>query len=177
MSKFRFDEILRKRMVRWISATHNEHELTAACAQANDVIGKLRSKVPPCVLAAVLKAWLNGWCTARRFPESGHCALSTACAGEDSLEHYAVCSFGWRCMPTRAGLAHHPQTIKRFLLLELSGDDNLVMLACNVFAVMGVVNLMHAQRRRASSSELQGLLWERWRKAADHSAHVRRLLR
>ena len=55
--------------------------------QCAKVVG---SKLKPCVVAAVLETWVNGWCTSRRFQYHGNvCPFSST--GEDSIDHFACC--------------------------------------------------------------------------------------
>eukprot|EP00959_Pyramimonas_sp_CCMP1952_P054540 1140117-Pyramimonas_sp.AAC.1 len=49
----------------------------------------LRTATPPCVRAALLRTWFNGWCTGRRFQQQRACIFG--CALDDSIEHYARC--------------------------------------------------------------------------------------
>ena len=53
-------------------------------------LGHLRRLVAPRVRAAVLRTWLDGWATKRRFQSSG-CCLWGCDAGQDSVAHYARC--------------------------------------------------------------------------------------
>jgi hypothetical protein len=46
---------------------------------------------PSCVVAALLKTCLNGWCTARRFGQPHSRCLFGCDNAEDSLEHYLQC--------------------------------------------------------------------------------------
>ena len=71
------------------------------------VVKKLPKATPPRARAAVLRTWLDGWCTARRFGTRGtHCRFGCQ-FGEDSLEHYLRCSRLWRFGSTALQL-HDP---------------------------------------------------------------------
>ena len=58
--------------------------------RAMRVLRRLSALVPPRVLAAVLRTWWSGWCTARRFGKRASC-LFCGSAGWDSVEHASVC--------------------------------------------------------------------------------------
>eukprot|EP00969_Alexandrium_andersonii_P012236 533881-Alexandrium_andersonii.AAC.1 len=44
---------------------------------------------PPSTRRALARAWLNGWCTQRRFQCAGVCPFCGE--AEDSLEHFTQC--------------------------------------------------------------------------------------
>ena len=54
------------------------------------MLQRLARLVPPRVVAAVLRTWFNGWCTARRFQANGRCFFGCS-MGEDSVDHYMGC--------------------------------------------------------------------------------------
>ena len=60
------------------------------CHRLQLSLGAVAKWMPPCVVAAVLRASLNGWMAARRFQQKGRCVLG--CQGlEDSVAHYGRC--------------------------------------------------------------------------------------
>ena len=54
------------------------------------VLQRLARLVPPRVVAAVLRTWFNGWCTAHRFQAHGRCLFGCS-MGQDSVDHYMGC--------------------------------------------------------------------------------------
>ena len=58
--------------------------------RALEVLKRLRRLVPPRVVAATLRTWFNGWCTARRFQGRDSCFFGCR-LGEDSVHHYLRC--------------------------------------------------------------------------------------
>jgi len=88
------------------------------------VLTRLRRLVPPRVIAAILRTWYNGWCTARRFQQRAPCLFGCQ-HGEDSVHHYARC----RCLATfgerrlRLRRSSSPAALTRnFLLLDPAAD-------------------------------------------------------
>jgi hypothetical protein len=168
--------ILRRRLQRWL-IDPSSAELNDMVAKTISVIADVR-KAPPCVAAAVLKTWLNGWCTARRFQEPRRsCWLCETCSGDDSLEHYAVCPFAWSYLPSKLRISDSTKTIKRFMLLEPCEGDTPLLLACHVYAVMGVVNTLRAQQTRPTCMSTERLLWERWRAIGGRSRLIQKAVR
>ena len=85
--------LLSKRMRRWYSGRNVARDPMWMVDRALGVVPTLRA-APPCVIAAVLKTWLNGWCTSRRFQDTGRsCRLCEDCLGEDPMEHYVECMY------------------------------------------------------------------------------------
>ena len=83
----------------------------------------LRRSVPPSTVAAVLRTWLNGWCTSRRFSQEvlpcRFCSTET-----DALEHYLVCPAvitGWT---TRFGKVFPDTSADAFLMVS-DGEPGL----------------------------------------------------
>ena len=80
--------LLKRRWMRWLSGV----DLENAVAHALRAAQALRRVVPPCVvLHAILITWFNGWCTARRFQQTGLCCLCQDCNRPVEIEHYACC--------------------------------------------------------------------------------------
>ena len=92
----------------------------------------LRTAAPPCVRAALLRTWFNGWCAGRRFQQQRRCIFG--CMLEDLIEHYAPCpvahAFAWR----RLAIPSVSDSLGAFLLLDrpvatLSADAVLLLAA------------------------------------------------
>lgn len=69
------------------------------------VMQRLPKRTPPRVRAALLRTWLNGWCTQRRFGVRGTHCLFGCRLGEDDVRHYVACPRLWRFGCRRLGLA------------------------------------------------------------------------
>jgi len=60
------------------------------------VMKQLPKRTPPRVRAAMLRTWLDGWCTSRRFGDrGGRCAFGCP-LGDDAVQHYVCCPRLWR---------------------------------------------------------------------------------
>lgn len=59
--------------------------------RALQVLARLRSLVPPRVLAALMRTWYDGWCTRRRFQGRDSSCLFGCTCGDDSVQHYCCC--------------------------------------------------------------------------------------
>ena len=117
---------------------------------------KLKKEVPACILSAVARSWLNGWCTSRRFQQgTGNCWLSEDCGGDDSLEHYAMCPWSWRASCQRLKIDDSHRCLGRFLLLEPRAHEDVVLLALNLYAVYITRNAFKARGRRGQGDEPQ----------------------
>ena len=90
------------------------------------VMQKLPKKTPPRVRAAVLRTWLGGWCTDRRFGRRGGSCAFGCPLGEDALAHYVCCPQLWRFGAARLGLTDpgDPATRTTRALLWCSAADN-----------------------------------------------------
>jgi len=76
---------LRRRLDHWQIQVLPGHRVQRAIRCLKNVV----TVCPPRVCAALLRAWCNGWVTARRMQGVGSCILG--CGGPDSIEHYATC--------------------------------------------------------------------------------------
>ena len=106
---------------------------------------RLHGMVPPRIIAAIVRTWYNGWCTGRRFQQSGTCIFG--CQYEDSIEHYSRCpivmNFGHRYLNLERG-GHN---LERFLLLDVSPTSiSTVKIACQS-AWVATVYITHCRWR------------------------------
>ena len=94
---------------------------------------------------AVLKLWLNGWPTHRRFQRVRPCCLCGG--GEDSIEHYCKCSVVRTVANTRLGLGFVVGDPLHFLFLGVvHADRGMVMRRCAfVQAVYNCTNRCRVQ--------------------------------
>ena len=97
------------------------------------VMKQLPKKTPPRVRAAVLRTWLGGWCTSRRFGQrGGHCAFGCR-QGEDSLPHYVSCPRLWKFGVDRMGMGDpgnsQDRTAKALLWDGAAGGEALAKAA------------------------------------------------
>ncbi|CAK0809245.1 unnamed protein product, partial [Prorocentrum cordatum] len=77
----------------------------------------------PRVRAAVLRTWLNGWCTGPRFGARGGRCLFGCTEGDDDVRHYVRCRHLWRFGVDKFGLADpgHPEARATRALLWHAG--------------------------------------------------------
>ena len=126
-------------------------------------IAHLKGAVPPCAVAALFRAWLSGWCTARRFQQIGKSRLCKSCKGADSLEHYARRDVTWAWIGKCERINVHERSLARFLVLDLQPGDCPILLTVNLYAVYSTVNHWRAMERRGTLLESLSLIKERWR--------------
>ena len=117
------------------------------------IIECLRNDVPPCVIAAVIRSWLNGWCTGGFQQGRGQCWHSDTCFGDDSSEHYSRCPWAWMSARRRLQLNESPRSLGRFLLFEAPSEDDIKLLALNLYAIYSATNDFRARGHRARGEE------------------------
>ena len=115
----------------------------------------VKLRMPPCVVAAFLQTWFNGWATCR-FQEGGaRCKLNSHRSGENSLEHYVVCPHAWSCttqvLQVVGGLRH----LGRFFGFQPVVGDKPWELARQMFALYGVYD--HTKHKLRHPMEQGGL--------------------
>ena len=155
------ERILDGRLARWRGHVGNE---ALSTKRLQTIAGSMRHSVPPCVVASLLHSWLNGWCTARRFQQTGvTCVFGCAECG-DELEHYLVCAALWECASRTLHLDAAPRSISRALLFTPLHGDSLPKLALHNYAAMGAYNVW--KHARPGSANLLDTYRERLRKAA-----------
>ena len=122
-------------------AWFEECEIRDMAEKAACFISVISGKVPPCVIFAVINTYLNGWSTgARHQKRENRCYLCVECVGEDSLEHYASCSFQWNVFASKFGRSVFPMTLPRFLGLYARDSEDAVKYACHMYAVRSAFN-------------------------------------
>ena len=139
------EQRLRQKLARWrLSVFPRVRAMRAA-----RVVPRLRKLVPPRVMAAVLRTWFNGWCTQRRFQGRGRCIFGCN-FGEDSVDHYFVCTRLHRQGLQQLRLPIAPVVADRgahFLLLAAPSqlaDDKLVRRAL----LLAAAYRLHCAHRR-----------------------------
>jgi len=117
--------------------------------------------------------WCNGWCSGRRYQDrSGSCDLCVDCSGEDSLEHHAVCTYQWGFFTRTLRQPVGRLTLARFMALEDGHVENMVMQACQVYAVKRAIDIRHKQGTIRGALWTPRLLLEGHRTAALHHASL-----
>ena len=125
--------------------------------------------MPPCVIFCVINTWCNGWCTEKRMQKSPvRCYLCLECDGEDSLEHYAVCTHHWFIFEQKLMRKRPHAPIASFFGFCAQTLEEYVFHACHVFAVKRATNIRRHQTGRMSGDCLQELVWNGHRAAALH---------
>ena len=168
-------QLLQARLKRWDAVLDSGARGSANRAQT--VLLRIKKVVPPAVLAAWIRSSLNGWCTSRRFQQSGQCRLHCLCGGDDSLEHYAVCQASWSCARSRLRLNDEPRNLSRFLGLSDEPDEDVILLVMQMAAVYKAYNTLRCGARRARPGEASKLIWANIRGFAQHAPSVAKLLR
>ena len=113
------ETFLCKRFRRWAQKEPSVVPWNTLARRTLKRIAHLKRVVPLCTLAVLLRSWLNGWCTARRFQEQGLCRLSSNCTGDDSLEHYARRKISWEWIGRYSRVETEYRSLARFLVLDL----------------------------------------------------------
>ena len=168
--------LLRQRLQRW--APLLDTPIGIAARRGEIVIEKLKKEVPTCVPAALVRSWFNGWCTARRFQQwRSRCWLAEECAGEDSLEHYCRCAWSWSGARSRLRVDDSRRQLGRFLLLEALPQDELVLLALNLYAVYTARNCFRARDRRRAGKEATQKIFSAYTQACVLCPRLARRLR
>ena len=116
-------------------------------------LGAIKTLMPPRVLAATLRANLNGWVTSRRFQKTGRCILGCPTA-DDSIQHYCHCHIFHDLCRRHLSLERpeHAAALADFLLLSPSsrvlrvgvppagGPQAAAMRALSVYALVRTHN-------------------------------------
>jgi hypothetical protein len=146
-----------RRVQRW--APHNADRggatrVTRHCQQ-------LRKLVPPRVLAGVIAALHNRWCTDRRLRQQHRARPCLLCGSPegDSLEHYACCSQSKR-LARRLGLPTPTSLLPMWLGLEVLTPPLRSGAAVCCYAVMRTVHALRAQPLRQRPLAIHRVLWQ-----------------
>lgn len=86
LRRARVEQVLDAYLRRWTIPTLPGRRVRVAMR----VLASIRGQVPPRCQFALLRTWLNGWCTGSRFGVQGS-RCSAGCDGPDSIRHYASC--------------------------------------------------------------------------------------
>ena len=124
------------------------------------VMKTLPKRLAPRIRAAVLRTWLNGWCTARRFGSRGRSCRLGCAAGEDCLSHYLRCPVLWEFGSRHLGLQDpgNSDGRTRAALLWETGcqQERLAQLATLVAVAYQTRNIL--RHRRGGSLRARQLL-------------------
>ena len=136
---------IRKKLGRW-NLTGNPNATSNRCARA---FQDFKGLFPPRVSAAIWKTMWNGWTTARRFQRNADCLLCCGgVCGEDSIEHYAMCSVVRKVGRCFVGLqdSHYSTWLGNFVALGLNqgkvDEKTLTLRASLVYAVFRTTNAL-----------------------------------
>eukprot|EP00973_Karenia_brevis_P089865 12399818-Karenia_brevis.AAC.1 len=159
---FDVERALSDKLVRWFGRS----EARMLARRAQNVLNTIYRFVPPCVIFCLISSWCNAWCTSRRFQGSGRCQLCIECQGEDSLEHYAVCKYHWNAFACKLKQASLPRSLRRFLCLDATNVDEMIFMACHVFAVKRAVDIRRRETGIMHAEFVERLIWNCHRTAA-----------
>ena len=132
--------------------------------------------VPPCVMFSVIYAYFNAWPTDRRFQGNRKtCMLCIECNGEDSIEHYGCCQFGWRAFSELFNVSVFPMTLERMLGLNASSLDMKVFHAVNLYALYSATNYTRYHCPNAClECQVKKLIWHGHIKASLYHKGLRK---
>ena len=113
---------LRRRLDRWKLVTLPGHRV-GKVERVLEVLSRLST---PRVQASYLRMVCNGWCTRRRYQQTGLCFFGCG-EGEDSLEHIATCRKVGELFSTHLGLhvARGHGALDEFLCMTSNSDPML----------------------------------------------------
>jgi len=138
----------------------------AMAQRAERNLKRVSHLVPPKVVAAMLRSWFDGWCTQRRFSNSGSsckCIWGCRCNKSDSLAHYTCCpvlaDWGLKFLKISRKDSQEERRKESLLLhSELqASDDVLFAAAVKNYAMYTVHNLCRHQPRRSATKALNAL--------------------
>ena len=174
------EQLLRPRIERGARAGLVTVPEGIAARRATATITQVRSCCPPCVLWAVVRTWMNGWCTARRFQKRGTrgCLLSAECKGEDSIEHYLRCEVVRDVARKKFRLVTCKDHAGDLLLLNggYSDEKHVAKAAALLYAVYITTNAARHQTGSASSANGEQQIWNSIRKAGLQSRRLAAIL-
>ena len=108
--------------------------------------------------------------------EGDGCRLCRDCQGDDSLEHYAVCPYGWDVWEKVFGI-ELTRGICTFTLRRQVDDGLLVVLACFIYAVKGAFEKARAKGKRWTEAELDSEIRSRIKTTTVHCRGLLKIFR
>ena len=173
ISPFSSVHVLSTRFLRWGTPEQSSKVALALNQRLSDLRPCNRPKAA--VMADWLKTVFNGWCTARRFQESGTCRLSQGCAGEDDIAHYVGCPEVHRCL--RLCLLPVPTSPFDLVGGEAREDDDFIT-SCIVCSVLRAAhNHARVTQQCLSQAELLSAMRARLKSLGQTCDTVARILR
>lgn len=159
-----------RRLARWSALTDLPLSTDALRGRAQRVLKSIEC-TPPSTRWAVVRLWLNGWCTARRFQRREPCAFCGQM--EDSVEHFARCPIIREVANERLSLGLAADDPLRFLLLD--GVERATVAWCRHAAYIHAVFATHnASRHGKLTGRVQDRLWAEVRGLCmQHSSLIR----
>ena len=174
------ENLVRSRMRRWAKAGLVTVPEGVAARRAEKILTCIRKVCPPCVTWAVIRTWLNGWCTMRRFQnrQSNSCLLACSCKGEDSIEHYLRCPVVRSIAREKVGLGDIKSDPGYLLLFDENREPESIALAATLlYAIYTTTNRQRHLQHRLSEHQGKQQLWCAIRKAGLQSRRLSTLLR
>ena len=156
---------MRKRLARWTTKGFFSVGPGVLARRTPNIIQELHGNVPPCVMHAVLRTWMNGWISSRRFQTTGQCRLCNECAGADCIEHYLFCDATWKVATRHFNLRRSASAFARLSGLQIETQDNLFILVTLLYAVYVSVKALRIDNARAAQHQGDRMIWERVRSA------------
>ena len=163
-------KFLKHRWKRWFTPG-----LLDDLSQRATVVAKCLQGMPPFCIAAVLRTWLNGWSTKRRFQQKGQCVFGCDDA-EDSIEHYACCSRLWSALPQTLLAGTHGTLLRMLLLADAAPEqDSIRQGAVALYVVYQTYNTCAHGDGHNDPVFLRNTAQERFRFACERSNMIQRL--
>ena len=152
----------------------NEETLSTRACELGE---SLLSTLPPCIVAAVIKTWCNGWVTSRRFKDDDLGCVFGCQRAEHSIEQYAVCRV---CSDSWSRLSRVPRYSGPLGFMVL-GEEHLSIKAlrcAHIYAVHSVVVGQDARREKITGDPVEYCrrINAFWKVALDRSSTLRRHL-
>ena len=115
-------------------------------SNAKTLIATHLSKLPAFLTSAVLKTWVNGWCTTRRFKDNMVKCKFGCEDGNDCIEHYLVCKNVHGIIMNTCGL--HATPVSILCLDDESAATLHVRIGC-LYALASTYNNIRVKTFRA----------------------------
>ena len=164
---------LRKKLGGWNADVLPGHRVQRSV----EAMRRLPRKTPPRIKAAVLRSWLDGWCTKRRFGSRGSKCMFGCEHGEDALSHYTRCSkvWGFGCKHLHLDVPETPSGRTTAAMLWERGcpKKRLIDLATMMAVAYRAHNkLRHWHGTTVNAEKILKLVWQDLTtKADDEDAH------
>ena len=180
---YNHEHVLRRKLARWNFGL--AWTPPGILARRSTVILNVTLKLVPLRVALVLfRAWLNGWCTARRYQvKQAPCLLGCLPCSEDtcqdSIEHYACCPIVRHFASHMLHLPdHRVGGSLNFLCLQANVDDETrTMQLLMLYAVYTATNCLRFVKPKPPVRDMNEFLLQYVHQGANQSPAAQKMLR